>query len=274
LGPGRGTLMADILRVCAKVPELLAALTLHLVETNQQLRASQRQSLSRHDPIWHDNLSTVPDGPSLIIGNEFLDCMPIRQFVLTETGWHEKKVGCDEAGRLCFGLGPSLPLPPQVAISSDPLCTVREVAPQLPSFIAQLAYRFENNVGRAILIDYGDPLAQPGDTLQALYNHTKSHPLDHVGCSDLTAHVDFSVLQSLAQKAGLDCPQTVSQRTFLQSLGIEARAQALIAANPHCANDVQGAVERLIGQAHMGALFRVACIDSRQNEGRGPPLGL
>jgi NADH dehydrogenase [ubiquinone] 1 alpha subcomplex assembly factor 7 len=151
--------------------------------------------------------------------------------------------------------------------------SVREHAPQLDAIVDLIANRFATHRGRALLIDYGDQSGRPGDTFQALYRHTKSHPLDHVGDADLTAHVDFQALINAAQKHQLPTLGPISQRGYLLALGIEARAETLIAANPHCAKDVQTALERLIGEAHMGALFGVVCLDSPLNAGAGPPLG-
>jgi NADH dehydrogenase [ubiquinone] 1 alpha subcomplex assembly factor 7 len=267
LGPGQGTLMADILRVGAKVPGFLAAAQVHLVESNTHLRGVQKAKLSAFSPTWHDQLSDVPEGPCLIFGNEFLDCMPIRQFVHAHDGWCEKQVGVDANGRLAFGLGPILPSPPRNARRDD------EVGAALSSFVAGLHGRFAGHVGRALLIDYNDLAGHPGDTLQALYRHTKVSPLDHVGAADLTAHVDFAALARWCNATQLPYDGPISQSAFLSFLGIEARAQTLIAANPSCANNVQAAVERLTSEAHMGALFSVICIDSPLNEGRGPPLG-
>jgi NADH dehydrogenase [ubiquinone] 1 alpha subcomplex assembly factor 7 len=273
LGPGRGTLMADIVRVGAKVPGFVAAMRLHLVESNQHLRGVQEAKLSQFSPNWHDSLSTIPQGPSLILGNEFLDCMPIRQYVKTDGGWCEKQVGVNTSGRLIFGLSPLCHAPPRTARSDDAIGTVREIAPHLPGFVATLADRFAHHAGRALMIDYGSRTDSPGDTLQALYRHTKINPLDHVGGADITAHVDFVELASLSRAAHLACQGPVSQSAFLSHLGLQARAQALINANPACANDVRLAVERLGSEAHMGALFSVICLDSPINDGRGPPLG-
>lgn len=274
LGPGHGTLMADVLRVGAKVPGFLAAADLHLIETNLHLRSAQKAKLTDFTPAWHDQLSDVPDGPCLIFGNEFLDCMPIRQFVRAEDGWREKQVGVGGEGRLAFGLGPRLSVPPPNAGLKDEIGAVREQAPALSSFVADLGSRFSGHVGRALLIDYSDPAGTPGDTLQALHRHTKVHPLDHVGNADITAHVDFAALVSLANATQLPYDGPVSQSTFLDFLGIKERARTLITANPSCANDVQAAVERLTSKAHMGALFSVICIDSPLNAGRGPPVGI
>lgn len=273
LGPGQGTLMADILRVGAKVGGFQEAMRVHLVETNIALRAIQSAKLSGFNPVWYDELSKVPDGPSLIIGNEFLDCMPIRQYVRAVDGWREKQVGVDSEDRLTFGLGPIQPLAPKNAQDDDHIGAVREVAPQLSSFVATVANRFKGHVGRALLIDYNDPADHPGDTLQALYRHTKVSPLEHVGTADITAHVDFAALVRWANTLQISHDGPVSQRAFLQFLGIDSRARALMTANPHCAHDVQTAVERLTGEAHMGTLFSVACLDSPLNGDRGPPLG-
>jgi NADH dehydrogenase [ubiquinone] 1 alpha subcomplex assembly factor 7 len=273
LGPGQGTLMADILRVGAKVPGFLEAASLHLVETNIHLRSVQKSKLSAFSPHWHNQLGDVPVGPSLIMGNEFLDCMPIRQFVRTPDGWREKQVGVDCDGRLTFGLGPLSSAPPRNAREDDQIGAVRETAPQLSSFVATLHSRFKDHVGRALLIDYNDPAGHQGDTLQALHRHAKVNPLDHVGQADITAHVDFAALARWANATQLPYDGPVSQSTFLNFLGIHERAGALITANPMCANDVQAGVERLVSKEHMGALFAVICIDSPSNNGRGPPLG-
>ncbi len=273
LGPGQGTLMADILRVGAKVPGFLDAMSLHLVERNPALREVQRGKLEKFAPVWHNDLDDVPAGPCLILGNEFLDCMPIRQFVRAPDGWREKQVGVDRDQHLAFGLGPVMARAPRNARPDDEIGAVRELAPQLESFVAAIADRFNAHMGRAMLIDYHDAAGHPGDTLQALHRHTKVSPLSHVGQADITAHVDFSALVRWANATQLSYDGPVSQRTFLQFLGIEARAQALITANPHCANDVQAAVERLTAEAHMGTLFSVLCLNSRLNGERGPPLG-
>ncbi|MFM1977285.1 MAG: hypothetical protein RL145_2131 [Pseudomonadota bacterium] len=274
LGPGRGTLMADMLRVCQRVPGFMAAMQLHLVETNPGLRDAQSAALGVIPARWYDRLADVPQGDSFIIANEFLDCLPVRQFVRGEQGWHEKLVGLDVEGRLTFGLGPVLPEEPSCAVPNDPVGAVRELAPGLPALVETMAERLRTGCGRALVIDYGDVRGQAGDSFQALFRHQKTHPLDHVGEADLTAHVDFNALISLAKANGLNTSGPVSQREFLLSLGIEARRDALIRANPHCESDLTRSVERLIGEAHMGGLFHVAALESPLNTAHGPPIGL
>ena len=266
--------MADMLRVCDRVPGFKAALHLHLVETNPALKEAQRTALGVTPVHWHDTLDDVPDGDSFIIANEFLDCLPVRQYVRGEQGWHEKLVGLDAEERLTFGLGPLLPEPPVCAQPDDDIGAVREVAPGLPSLVETIAKRLRTAAGRALIIDYGDVSGQAGDSFQALYRHQKIHALDHVGEADLTAHVDFAALISAANADGLGTSGPVSQRQFLQSLGIEARRDALIHANPHCESDLTRSVERLVGEAHMGGLFHVVALESPLNAAAGPPIGL
>lgn len=274
LGPGRGTLMADMLRVCQRVPGFMAALQLHLVETNPGLREAQQTALGSHPARWHQSLDDVPPGAGFILANEFLDCLPIRQYICAEQGWHEKLVGVDAEGRLTFGLGPLLPKPPPCAQPDDGIGAVREEAPGLAGLVDLLSQRLHTGCGRALLIDYGDRRGQPGDSFQALYRHQKVHPLDHVGEADLTAHVDFKALISLAKASGLATSGPVTQREFLQSLGIEARRDALIRASPHCESELSHSVERLVGEAHMGGLFHVVALESPLNTAHGPPIGL
>lgn len=274
LGPGRGTLIADMLRVCQRVPGFMDAFQLHLVETNPYLRDAQRAALGGIPAHWHDRLEDVPQGDSFLVANEFLDCLPVRQFVRSEQGWHEKLVGVDTVGRLTFGLGPVLRAIPACARPDDRIGAVRELAPGLAALVETLAQRLRTSCGRALIIDYGDLSGQSGDSFQALFRHQKIHPLDHVGEADLTAHVDFPALISVARARGLGTSGPVSQRQFLQSLGIEARRDGLIRANPHCESDLTESVERLIGEAHMGSMFHVVAFESPLNAAAGPSIGL
>lgn len=274
LGPGRGTLMGDILRAIRVMPGFKAALRVHLVEVNPHLRAAQARVLDSAGvaATWHDSLEGVPTGPTLLVANEFLDCFPVRQFIWQQGHWLEKVVGVRD-GRLTLGLGAPAALPVRdawLAGEQLPEGAVIEVMPGLDAFAAQLAARAASAPLSALVIDYGSSQSGPGDTVQALWRHTKVGPLDRLGEADLTAHVDFARLLRLATTAGLQPAGPVQQGAFLLALGLEARASTLIRANPSCATDVMSAVERLAGEAYMGALFKVACLSS---PGLAPPPG-
>lgn len=249
LGPGNGTLMSDILRVCATVDGFIDAADIHLVEVSPALREEQAKTLGRYDITWVSQITDLPAQPLFLVANEFFDCLPIRQFRKTEAGWQEQMVGQDE-DQLGFVLG---------AVSPEINETDRdfvELCPSALALVGALADHIGTQGGASLIIDYGEVPPQ-GDTLQAIKAHQKTSPLDAPGTADLTAHVDFKALMSEAQKhAHVLTPTT--QGLFLEQLGITARAQAL-------AKDKTGAeLEKIIAQhrrlthpQEMGTLFKV-----------------
>ena len=260
LGPGRGTLMADALRAARVVPAFGDALAVHLVETSPTLRERQERALqpTRAQVSWHDTLEDVPSGPAIVIANEFLDALPIRQFVATERGWCERLVGLRD-GRLVFGVGtePVGGLPP-VQHLGDILESPRAAT----DLVAALARRLAGAGGAALLIDYGYWGPAFGDTLQALRLHARADPLDSPGETDLTAHVDFHRIV-LTAGAEVRVHGPVRQGEFLDALGIRARATSLkTRATAEQASDIDRAVDRLTarGATGMGELFKVICL--------------
>lgn len=256
LGPGRGVLMQDAWRATQRIEGFHDAASIVFVETSAPLMDEQHKRVPGAE--WAARLEDAPPGPCLIIANEFLDCLPIRQFVLGEDGWHEKLAGLDEADQLAFGLSAVLTAPE----SDDEPGAVREIAPGLPSLIYEVEQRLHANPGRALFIDYGYVRPEGADTLQALKHHTKVDPLETPGEADLTAHVDFARLAHLAREAGLDVHGPVTQGEFLRGLGIEVRAEVLTRANPDHGDRVARELRRLTHSDEMGALFKVICLSS------------
>jgi NADH dehydrogenase [ubiquinone] 1 alpha subcomplex assembly factor 7 len=253
LGPGRGTLMADVLRATRGVPGFHAALRLHLVETSPVLRAVQARSIAT-PAVWHDRADTLPAAPLFLIANEFFDALPIRQFERRANGWHERMVGLD-GGHLIFGLAPC-PLP-DPRFAADPAGTVVETCPAAPAIMAAIADRIGHHGGAAIIIDYGGWRSR-GDTLQALRTHAPEHPLASPGQSDLTAHVDF---EALALAAALPRSGLTPQGRLLQRLGIDQRAARLAAGMAGAAlENHRAAHHRLTDPAEMGSLFRTLAL--------------
>lgn len=256
LGPGRGVLMQDALRATKRIEGMHEAATLVLVETSPPLRDEQAERVP--DAEWESRIEDAPPGSCLIIANEFFDCLPIRQFVRGEEGWHEKLVGLDDAEQLTFGLSAAIPAPD----SDDEVGAVREIAPGLESMIYDIERRLHDAPGRVLIIDYGYAKAEGADTLQALKRHKKVDPIETPGEADLTAHVDFGRIAQLASAAGLQVHGPMKQGEFLQALGIELRAQALIRANPSHSDRLMREVRRLTHPEEMGALFKVICLSS------------
>ncbi|MBI2735716.1 MAG: SAM-dependent methyltransferase [Rhodospirillales bacterium] len=256
LGPGRGTLMADALRATRGVAGFHAAVDLHLVEINEQLRALQGQALAAYKPAWHARFDDVPEGPLLLIANEFFDALPVRQFEKTARGWTERMVGLADDGTLRLALAPGVSpyasaLPDAAEGAQAELC---EAGLALAGAVGQ---RLQRHGGWALIVDYGHDGAL-GASLQAVRDHRDAGILDRPGETDLSAHVDFA---ALAQATGRPTFGPVRQGDFLQRLGIAERARALKArASETQRAAIDAASARLIAPDQMGTLFRVLAV--------------
>jgi NADH dehydrogenase [ubiquinone] 1 alpha subcomplex assembly factor 7 len=262
LGPGRGTLMADLLRACRIAPAFAAAARIHLVEFSPALAGLQRQTLAGAAGriAWHERLEEVPPGPMILIANEFFDAIPIRQLQLTGGRWHERVVGLDATGNLVLGLAPD-----PVADDFAPAFarhagegTIAEIAPERCHLAAAIGARLAASPSLALIIDYGHPASAAGDTLQAVARHRRSDPLDHPGEADITAHVDFSSLGKCLRQAGAAVYALIDQAGFLAAMGLAARVAALERSQPPAirAEIAEGAA-RLAAADQMGHLFKV-----------------
>lgn len=263
-GPGRGTLIQDLLRAAGSAPGFRSVLDVHLVETSPVLRHRQRTRLANVAARWYADESSLPtDAPLFVVANEFLDALPVRQFERTAAGWRERLVATGADGRLGFVLG-RLTVPLDGALGERaqalPLGSVVEIAPAREAFASMLAGRLVRQGGMALLIDYGDT-SLDGDTLQAVRGHRKVDPLQAPGETDLTTHVDFGALARAARAAGATVHGPVPQGLFLQRLGIAARLERLLAgADADRAAALVSGVRRLVEPAQMGELFKVMAL--------------
>ena len=258
LGPGRGTLAKDALRAMASQglrPDV------HLVEGSEALRKVQGGVLAGAQ--FHDTIDSVPDGrPILSLANEFLDALPIRQLVMTEKGWRERMVGI-EGGEFAFVSGPnSMDDAVPEAQRAAPAGTVIETCPGAAALVEAVARRIDVQGGAALFIDYGHVDVRSGSTLQAVKSHEKLDVFDAPGEMDLTAHVDFATLDTIARREGLASSLT-TQGAWLGAMGIALRAKALAKASPSRADEIEVAVERLVQPDAMGELFKCLAITAR-----------
>lgn len=258
LGPGRGTLMADILRATRGVPGFHAAARVVLVEASAKLRAAQAARLAPHRVDWAATADELPEGPLWLVANEFFDALPIRQFTRAGAGWRETQVGLGPDGALRLGLSEPAPfglLSHRLADTAEG--EVVELCPAAAPVMAALARRIGQHGGMALIVDYGGWVSR-GDTFQALRGHDFADPLAAPGEADLTAHVDFAALAAAAP--GLRAQYT-TQGAFLTRLGIQARAARLAAAlsGPALENHL-AATHRLTAPAEMGDLFKVLAL--------------
>lgn len=275
LGPGRGTLAADMLRAARMAPGFRHALSVTLVETSPALRTAQDRTLTQETiPVdWAGGVEEIPqDGaPLIVVANEFFDALPIRQLQKTPDGWRERLVALDPksdalALTLAPGPGPVEALIPEAATASAVDGAVVEIAPAAWGVAGALGARLARDGGAALIIDYGHGRSAPGDTLQAVKAHEYCGVLEHVGEADLTAHVDFDALARAFREAGCRTAPLAGQGAFLQALGIAQRAAAL--AQKGGAAAIRAQAQRLVAPDQMGTLFKILGVASPT----APPL--
>ena len=257
LGPGRGTLIADALRAIAAVaPAFRAALRLHLVEGSPRLRAIPAERLP--GATWHDTMGTVPQGPLLLVANEFLDALPIRQFVRRGGRWMERFVADGRFVEIAVEPPPPAPLP-----QGEGEGVVVEVNEAGLALAGCVAARVAANPGAALFLDYGLDVSVPGDSLQALRGGQPADPLTEPGAADLTAYVDFGALARAACEAGAAVWGPVPQGLFLARLGLFQRTDRLARGQPPArAARLIEAARRLAEPNRMGRLFKALAVTS------------
>lgn len=268
LGPGKGTLMADMLRATKNVPGFHKAMEIILIENSPSLTKIQKETLAGYSVTWLEQMDyeRLRDkaAPVIIIGNEFFDALPVRQFQMSEKGWRERMVALNEQEEFIFGLGPvadSIAVDLPKSASAD---DIYEISPVRISCMSNIAALVKKCGGGALFIDYGyDEQETPvkGDTLQAVKNHDFVPVLSDIGMADLTSHVDFHALRIAAEQERATVFGAVEQGRFLQELGIGMRAQMLCRhADDKQVKDIESAYERLCAPDQMGALFKVMAI--------------
>jgi len=258
LGPGRGSLMADCLRAARQVEGFIPSCAIHLVETGEGMRAAQRRALAGYDVRWHDDLAAIPDGPTLLLANEFFDALPVQQLIATELGWYERLI--DDRGGLCFARGDQRHDVPTKFTHAAP-GSILEISPARDAVAGQIGRRIAAFGGAALIIDYGHPRTDIGDTLQAVRRHARHGVLETPGDADLTTHVDFEALGHAAGAHGVDCHGPIAQGRFLRALGIDARAATLMKnSSPEGVVEIESARQRLTETSAMGMLFKAFAI--------------
>jgi NADH dehydrogenase [ubiquinone] 1 alpha subcomplex assembly factor 7 len=263
LGPGRGTLMVDIMRAGRAMPDFLSSVRPRLVEMSPHLRALQESTLQAAgiEATWHGSLDEIPSGPALLVANEFIDALPVRQFQKLQNGWAERVV-IHRNGELALGLVPAAPSLPRWTAAAAP-GDIAEIRPAADRLGETLGRRFALHPSAAIIIDYGHAASALGDTLQAVRGHRKIPILDRPGETDLTAHVDFQSLGDAIARGGATVLPLMNQGAFLKEMGLELRAGILAAkATDAQKRELAAAMERVAGAREMGHLFKVLAATS------------
>jgi NADH dehydrogenase [ubiquinone] 1 alpha subcomplex assembly factor 7 len=236
-GPGRGMLMADALRVFGPAP-------VHFIETSPRLREAQKARVP--DAVWHYSLDTLPNLPMVLFANEFLDALPVRQFVRRDLGWMERYVAD----------GAYVELPAGLDLPDHGQGAVLEINEAAIAFTEQVARRG----AVALFIDYGPLTSAHGESVQAIRAGQYADPLAALGFADITAHVDFAAVAQAARAAGAQVQGPVKQNMFLTALGFHQRTDLLASRSPHAAAKLRLAARRLTAPEAMGSLFKAMAI--------------
>ncbi|MCC7305821.1 MAG: SAM-dependent methyltransferase [Alphaproteobacteria bacterium] len=258
MGPGRGTLMADMMRATENVKGFHSACSIHLLEMSPVLKDIQKNTLKAFPGVqWHETFKGIsPEQPLIAVANEFLDALPVRQLVMTDAGWKERVIDFKD-GQFVFGLAtpsPFISLPEGRAEEGE----IYELSPERSAFMKNFCGVLKKAKGAALFIDYGYSEPGIGESLQALYKHQYVPVLEHIGDADLTAHVDFAALKEECRSVEAMVSGPVRQGDFLQSTGINQRAAWLSAkATEKQAQDIESALHRLTSSDEMGLLFKV-----------------
>ena len=267
LGPGRGTMMVDVLRAARVMPDFLAAIHVHLIEISLALERLQRNALTgREVPLsWHRAVEDVPDGALIVLANEFFDALPIHQAVMCADGWHQRVIKIGEGDRFQFGTERDpIPLFDKLLPRNLGTAKIGDIFEWRADNIAlEIGRRVVRFGGAALIIDYGHVESAIGDTLQAVGRHHVADPLLTPGEVDLTAHVDFQALAQAAEGMGARVHGPVPQGVLLRRLGIAQRAAALKAsAPPDYAATIEAALTRLTDEDRtgMGRLFKALAV--------------
>ncbi len=275
VGPGRGTLMADIMRATRRVAGFHKAAKIHLMEMSPALRNAQSKALANYETKWIDDLGALNSAiPVFIVGNEFLDALPIHQLERRDGKWFERVVGLGDDNSLQIGLKDAdfslLDAVPKAILNSHEN-GIFETSRPLNQFVKSVNNLLIKQSGAALFLDYGHMRSDFGDTLQAVKSHNFTNTFDTPGTCDLTAHVDFENVGRLAKGDGLFVHGPVTQGEFLKNLGIEFRAQKLIEAlqpnasgvcgiNEPQIDSIKSGLNRLIDTKQMGSLFKVIAL--------------
>lgn len=269
LGPGRGTLMQDLLRTIKKLSvECFQAANVVMVETSDKLIQQQKQALSAYrDKIrWLKDFDKLPAAPLILVANEFLDALPIDQFIKIDGQWHERLIATDDNDQLGFAVGNNVldqtGLPKKY--QDLPEGSVLELSPARLQFVEQVLKHLSRYHGSALFIDYGSTGLPYGDTLQAISRHAFSNIFANPGKDDLTSHVDFSSLEVIAERQGI-LSGVITQGAFLTGMGLIERAGQLGANKGTAVQEkIRSVVERLAAPNEMGTLFKVLCLSDKK----------
>jgi NADH dehydrogenase [ubiquinone] 1 alpha subcomplex assembly factor 7 len=264
LGPGKGTLMSDILRVTSKFPEFIDQTKLYSLESNDKLFKEQKKNIKLKLTRIED-IDEIPDIPSIIIANEFFDALPIRQFISDDYRWYERLVDINKQEEFFLttkiisnydALKIKLPLKGRNS-------NIYEYSSYQKNIFLALCKKIKKNNGIMLIIDYAKIKDGYGDTLQAMSKHKFTSIFNNPGNDDITSYVNFHSFSEVCKDLDVSYYGPMEMGEFLLKLGINERAQSLIKNNPKLDPDIiLKQLHKLIDKEEMGSIFKVIAITS------------
>lgn len=274
IGGGNGTLMSDFLRGVSHIKDFCDALNVHMVDASPLLLDKQRKKLSLYETtfFFHTDISSLPEEPFILIANELFDALPIHQFIYKNGTWLERHVDYSNGSLTFVDLTQSSftrAVKNKYNIADEN--AVVELNIKGNALAHTIAKHIESFGGAALFIDYGYVKQPFLNSLQAVKSHSYHNILENIGETDITAHVNFGELIEIAHKYNVGVTNCVTQRSFLNVLGINMRLERLLlsATGPQQKQLASG-VARLLDVDNMGSLFKVLAY---HQSGFTTPLG-
>ena len=269
LGGGNGTMMKDSLRTIKKIePNFYKTINTFFIETSPLLQRKQKASVPTS--IFLDNLDKLPPGNTFFTANEFLDCLPVHQFIKVGNKWHERLIDINKHDVFIFVLSNEPSKYDFFLAKNYEEGEITEISFNLIQTVNNIAKIINKYGSLALIIDYAYQDKEPYGTLQAIKNHKKIDPLEDPENSDISCKVNFELVSKIAKEAGSVVNGPISQNKFFQNLGIHIRSEQLINNNPSKKSQITSEKNRLISKEGMGNLFKVMTIN--KNNFKLPPI--
>jgi len=267
LGPGKGTLLIDILNITKNFSKFQKSTYVNLIETNVNLIDEQKKNIqnfkfSNKKIIWLDDFNTKITKPAIIFANEFFDCLPIRQFYRKNNKWFEKMINFNQQNKNFFfeDKETSHKKLSNYVENNDEINNL-EISKSRDKYFNKICKHLRIVGGMAIIVDYGYFNKPNYLTLQSLYNNKRSNVLDNPGKQDITSLVDFKQLIKITKKNKLNVDIFCNQNKFLLMNGIKERAKKIYKKSTiNQKHAIKNGLERLIDKDGMGSLFKVLVI--------------
>ena len=269
LGPGDGTLANILLRSFKKFPEFNSIKNMFLLEKSIFLKKVQKRKILNKNVKWINNLDGIKKGPVVFFGNEFFDALPIKQFKKIKNNFFEKNYELDKNKNIKEIFAKASPASVKIIKSYKSLKNLKFI--EFPQFGLQELNKINKKIsklgGCILMIDYGYLKPNNQNTLQSVMKHKRNSLLHNLGKADITAHVNFALLSEFFKKDGLKVKNVITQKEFLEKMGIIQRAKIISKKMKFSEqSDLYVRLNRLLGSSYMGNLFKVIMAYESRNK--------